>query len=272
MTGFEYQVPESLLNYPGSVAGALLPLLSPERSDRLRHGLQVRRRDVLCVFENTHHSHNVSAVLRTIDAMGFIETIFVYTNASMRFRQRDSVERGASQWLIARRSQSVSATGEALGRAGYRVLLVSLPSFATTSSSFRQELPQFTVDELRTQRFEAFQGTSPIAIVFGSELNGVSPDWLEHAGGYLSVKMSGFIESLNVSVCAGIILHGLRSRISHSMEEQEKTLLLDYWISRSTSNASRTLLALRPDLSEYLQFVRSGAFFDPFPEAHLDRL
>lgn len=272
MSGFAYDVPEPLSKYPGTIASLLLPLLSKERSERISSGLAQRRRDVLCVFENTHHSHNVSAVLRTIDAMGFVETIFAYTNSSMRFRQRDSVERGSSQWLISRRSNSIVETGEALRRAGYRLLLVSLPSFATTATSYRQDLPQFTVDAVGTPAFHEFLLGKPIALVFGSELNGVSPDWLGCADGYLSIRMSGFVESLNMSVCAGIILHALRARGAEQMLQFEQSLLLDYWIARSTTNASRTLLSLRPDLSDYLNFVRSGSFFDPFPQAHLDHL
>jgi tRNA (guanosine-2'-O-)-methyltransferase len=267
-----YVVPEKHSGSIGSIRSILEPLISPARLERISLGLAARSRSVLCVFESTHHSHNISAVMRTIDAMGFLEAIFVYENASMRFRSRDSVERGASQWLLARRSNTISGTGQWLRRAGYQVLLVSRPDFATTAPSFRSDLPHLCVDRLGEPACQALINTHPIALIFGSELQGVHQDWIEHASGYISVPMFGFVESLNLSVCAGILLQAFRARGAEKLNSLEESLVSDFWLARATTGSRRTVLALNPQLSGYYDFVVSGRFFDPFPQSHYDRL
>jgi 23S rRNA (guanosine2251-2'-O)-methyltransferase len=49
--------------------------------------------------------------------------------------------------------------------------------------------------------------TTPLAIVLGSEEDGISPQLLKDADRLVKIPMSGNIESLNVSVAAGIIIY-----------------------------------------------------------------
>lgn len=259
----DYTLPHEWLSYVGSLHATLAPLLSETRRERLNRVLAQRSRSVLCVFESTHHSHNISAVLRTIEAMGYCEAVFVYTDPLMRFRARDSVERGAAQWLLTRRTSSVHDTGRALRQAGYRVVLVSRPDFALTASSYDQALPNFSVDEPKS----LWNGQEPppnqrIALIFGSELHGVHADWLSSADGYLSVGMHGFIESLNLSVCAGILLHSLRQHAAEPLSCFERSLMGDYWLARSTASARRTVVAHNKALEPYFDFLCAGKFFN----------
>jgi tRNA (guanosine-2'-O-)-methyltransferase len=254
-------LPEHLQKHAGSISRVLSPLMTETRRLRLEACLAGRSRQILCVFESTHHSHNISAVLRTIDAMGFLEAIFVYQNPNMRFRARDSVERGSAQWLMIKRSSSVAQTAQDLRAAGYQILLVSRPDFAFTSESFQHHLPHHTVgdpglfdDQIMNKKQDK------IALVFGSELQGIDPNWTQWAQGYLSVGMHGFVESLNVSVCAGILLHGLRQAVSKRLEHQEEILVRDYWLARATSGSRRTVLAFDQTLEEYFDHMASGRF------------
>lgn len=55
----------------------------------------------------------------------------------------------------------------------------------------------------------------PIAIIMGSEEDGISPEFLKLCDALVKIPMSGKIESLNVSVSAGIILYEIiRQRYS----------------------------------------------------------
>ena len=49
--------------------------------------------------------------------------------------------------------------------------------------------------------------TAPLAIMMGSEEDGISPEYLKLADGHVKLPVNGQIESLNVSVAAGIIIY-----------------------------------------------------------------
>ncbi len=48
--------------------------------------------------------------------------------------------------------------------------------------------------------------SKPTAIVVGTEATGLSPQWLEHATQNIIIPMQGAIDSMNVSVAAGILI------------------------------------------------------------------
>lgn len=262
--------------------------VSQMRLSRLESRLKQRLRSVVCVFENTHHSHNISAVLRTVDALGFLESVFVYDQKNMRFRQKDNVERGASQWLLTRRTDNIELTAQHLRKQGYVIALVSLPSFATTSSSYVQHIPQFSASAVSSEDFLRFVTrkrsnnagesiTKPLALVFGSELQGVAPSWTKHADCYLCVEMRGFVESLNVSVCAGILLHSLREfYVKHGSpilpESDECRLIRAYWLTRAARSAQPCVQASCPELLDLYNFIKRGQFYNPFDNDHWRQL
>lgn len=281
MPGFSYDIQQKFLAQVGTIRQIIEPLLGTERKDKLALNLSKRSRSVICVFENTHHSHNISAILRTVDAFGLLETIFVYHDAQMRFRSRDSVERGASQWLLLRRAHDIEQTAKILKQAGYALALVSLPSFASNSQFPQQSvssLGHFAAHTLFDGPFEKSLEGRPLALIFGSELKGISEKWIHFADFYLSVAMKGFVESLNVSVCAGILLHNLRNfyetqhRSQNLLSQSETVLVHEYWLARSTQHARKTIEAHDKMCLEYFDFIKGGHFFDPFPNSHCTAL
>ena len=80
------------------------------------------------------------------------------------------------------------------------------------------------------------------AIMFGTELNGLTERALELADEYIQIPMVGFTESFNISVSAALILYGLRKRLEKSdlnwrIPENERDLILLDWL-RSTIRMS----------------------------------
>jgi tRNA (guanosine-2'-O-)-methyltransferase len=224
------------------------------------------------VFESTHHSHNISAILRTADAFGFQDVGFVYNQPEMKFRISDSVERGSSTWLCARRTNSISHCATVLKSSGYKIFLVSLPSFARTSTHYESTLPSFAAHEIGSETFQHVVNGHRIALVSGNEKYGISEEWVPFADGYLHVGMNGFVESLNVSVCAGILLHALRTqwllpRGGELLTEGEQNLMVEHWIARSCQNARQVMERNAPLLLPWFEFVRGGKFFTPFDAA-----
>lgn len=85
---------------------------------------------------------------------------------------------------------------------------------------------------------------------------------------YVSVDMHGFVESLNVSVCAGILLHALRRYVDHpvgnpvanvKLGDDEKKFVTEHWIAANVENAEIILNRKQPQLIEYLRWQRQYA-------------
>ncbi|MBX9839946.1 TrmH family RNA methyltransferase [Silvanigrella sp.] len=267
----QYFIPEQLRNDFGKINAALRGFFTDARIGKMEKIAQIRSRQVLTVFENTHHAHNISAILRTIDSFGFLDLFFLYSNKEMRFKAADTIDRGASQWLMPKRINTVEECAHILKNSGYKIALVSLPDFSRTSEHYMDKIPSFPSNSFHSNEFKNFIGDQKIALIYGSELHGVSPEWKNYADMYVSVQMYGFTESLNVSVCAGIILQTLRESLSiHQpnflLSKQEQNLILEHWIAKTCPNAFEYISTRQPDLLKWFEFVRAGKFFQPIPK------
>lgn len=264
----EYIVPEEFKNDLGKLTNALSDFYTSARIARMENILLKRSRQVLTVFENTHHGHNISAILRTIDSFGFLDLFFLYSNRDMRFRSADTVDRGASQWLMPRALLSISQCASILKKSNYKIALVTLPDFSRTSENYLESIPSFSSQMFASDDFKNFVGQQKIALIFGSELHGVSPEWNQFADMYVSVNMYGFSESLNVSVCAAIILQSLRESLqsyqkNFFLNEIEKSLIFESWIAKNYASAYSYLAKRKPELINWYEFIVAGKFFQP---------
>lgn len=267
----DYFIPTDLQGDFGQLTKVLSPMLTSERVQRLIQVASTRTRAVMPVFESTHHSHNISAVLRTADALGFQDVSFVYHQPDMKFRLSDSVERGSSTWLLTRRTTSIEQCAQSLKTAGYKIFLVSLPTFARTAVHYQDSLPSFSADKIGSSAFNSLVGNSRVALVSGNEKFGISEDWIPFADGYVHVEMCGFVESLNVSVCAGILLHALKtqwlpSTSSHLLTPSEQQLIVEHWLARSCQNARQIIERENSLLVPWFEFTRGGKFYMPFAQ------
>lgn len=265
----DYFIPTDLQGDFGQVRKVLSRMLTTERIERFFQIAARRSRGVMPVFESTHHCHNISAVLRTAEAMSFQDVSFVYNQPAMKFRIHDSVERGSGEWLSVRRTNSIASCARSLKDSNYKIFLISLPSFARTSGHYQRHLPSFTAHDIGSPNFLSVLENYRIAVVSGNEKYGISEEWTQWADGYLHVEMAGFVESLNVSVCAGILLESLRSKwlpkaTPHSLSPAEQELLVEHWIARSCQNARHIIEHENPNLLPWFEFIRSGKFYSPF--------
>ncbi len=79
----------------------------------------------------------------------------------------------------------------------------------------------------------------PVALVLGNEREGVSPAAAAAADVRVKIPMQGMVQSLNLSVAAGVLLYeALRQREARGMYEQarlpegERRRLLEMWLER----------------------------------------
>jgi tRNA (guanosine-2'-O-)-methyltransferase len=194
--------------------------LTPERRQRFAEVLETRTRRITVVLENLFQTHNASACLRSCDAFG-VQDVHIIEN-TYEYDANEEIDMGASRWLTLHRyEREADATAgclQALQDNGFRIVATSLHHEAHTPES----LP---LDE-------------PVAIVFGGERPGISETVVEMADEFLKIPMVGFVQSLNVSVAAAIILQRLADRLraercDWQLSENEKQSLIDDWTVKS---------------------------------------
>jgi tRNA (guanosine-2'-O-)-methyltransferase len=158
------------------------------RQSRIRSVLARRQPDLTVVCENIHDPHNVSAILRTCDAVGVLRAHAVYTieePPASAFARETSA--GAAKWLQVDRHDSIEECYAALRREKFTILAAALGPGGR-------------------QLFE-WDFTGPVAIVLGNEMRGASAEAVTFADGKIEIPMVGMVQSLNVSVAAAVCLY-----------------------------------------------------------------
>ncbi len=204
----------------------LREMVNEKRLELLERILDDRSRYITVILEDIFQPHNASAVLRTCDCFG-IQDVHIIENRNVYMLNPD-VELGSAQWLnIYKYSSEENNTLTAikkLKREGYRII-------ATTPHSDDTALSDFDL------------GKGKIAILFGTEMRGLSKQAIDQADEYLKIPMYGFSESLNISVSAAIILQALRAQLTNSsikwsLNEKEKEVIRLDWIRNSVKNST----------------------------------
>jgi tRNA (guanosine-2'-O-)-methyltransferase len=164
------------------------------RQARIRAVLSRRQPDLTVVLENIHDPHNVSAILRSCDAVGVLRAHAIYTveePPAGAFARQTSAS--AAKWVEVERHESVAACYARLRAAGFQVLVTSLGP--KSRSVFEWDL------------------SAPTALVLGNEMRGTSAEASDLADGAIAIPMMGMVQSLNVSVaCAVCLYEGFRQR------------------------------------------------------------
>ena len=80
-----------------------------------------------------------------------------------------------------------------------------------------------------------------MAVVFGNEHRGVSPEMRALADGTFSIPMRGFVESLNVSVAAAITMQTLATDGRPRLGTTRRRELLARFLMNSVRNADELI-------------------------------
>ena len=195
--------------------------ITEERLGTFDNVLNNRTRYITVVLEDLYQSHNASAVLRTCDCFG-IQDVHIIENRNT-YSVNPDVALGSNKWLTLnkynRTESNTQETYRALRNAGYRII-------ATTHHR----------DDKTPEDFDMKKGKA--ALVFGTELEGLSEAAINEADECMRIPMFGFTESFNISVAAAIILYQLTGRLRGSainwkLNPAEKRELKLTWLKRS---------------------------------------
>ena len=187
--------------------------MTPERYNRLTKVLNHRQPDLTVVLENVFDPHNVSAVMRTCDAVG-IQDVYILNNRIPPMKKWGYKSSStASEWL-------------------------SVHQFTDAESCFKElksKYGKIYTTHLSEESVEIYDIdlTASIALVFGNETFGVSETTRQYSDGNFIIPQVGIIKSLNISVACAITLyeafrqkkekgHYLESRIEQSELEALK--------------------------------------------------
>lgn len=192
------------------VIDALQPLVLPRRLERMRTVISGRTSKTVAVLEGLTDPHNTSAILRSCDAFGIQRVHVVETDQSLKTSR--TVSKGAERWLTLDKYSDPTRCFERVRDQGFQLWVASMSG-------------ERTLEELRH--------TEKLALVFGNEHRGPSECAVKHATGTFSIPMTGFVESLNVSVAAAISLFTVRSGKGGDLSQTEQDALLARYLYRT---------------------------------------
>jgi tRNA (guanosine-2'-O-)-methyltransferase len=176
--------------------------VSDRRRGKIRTVLERRQPDLTVVLENIHDPHNVSAVLRSCDAVGVMQAELLYTLEKFPRIGRKSSS-SAGKWIDRRKHTGTADCYRTLRSEGFRIYATRLAAGT---------IPLYDLD-LR----------GPVALVFGNEHRGVSDEAAEGADANFHIPMMGMIQSLNVSVaCAVALYEVLRQRLAAGVYDRSR--------------------------------------------------
>ncbi len=199
----------------------LSQFISPSRLATFEKVLAKRTRYITVVLEDIYQSQNASAVLRSCDCLG-VQDVHVIENRN-RFDVDPEVVMGSFKWLNMYRYNkeeynTISAI-EKLRSDGYRII-------ATSPHTDDRDLDDIDLEG------------GKMALLFGTELTGLTDNALALADEYLKIPIVGFTESFNISVSAAIIIYQLSQKLRSSdinweLNKQEADSLLLEWLRKS---------------------------------------
>jgi tRNA (guanosine-2'-O-)-methyltransferase len=202
----------------------LQQFLTDERLSKIEHFSKESSDFVLPVMEDVYQFRNAAAIVRSVEACGFHHVVAL--EEENVFNPNLKVTKGAETWVqVEKMPKNLDSLKEIKSR-GYRILAVSPEKNATM-------LPDYEVKE-------------PIALVFGTELEGVSDEILDFADETLAIPMFGFTKSFNVSVAAAICMYELKQKlmksgIEYQLSDQKLLELKIRWAKNSIKSSEQIL-------------------------------
>ena len=161
--------------------------MTPERKNKLSSVLSKRQNDIAIVMENVFDPHNISAVMRTCDAVGVQDIYILNTKIPRHKKWGPRSSSSAAKWLTVHQYENAEECFLSLRKHYSKILTTHLSSDA---------IGLYEIDF-----------TQPVALVFGNEHSGVSEEIRSLADGNFVIPQSGIIQSLNISVACAVTLY-----------------------------------------------------------------
>ncbi len=160
--------------------------MTPHRFSRIKKMLATRQPCLTVCMEEVHKPNNISALIRTADAVG-VHQLHAVWPSNTKMRALGGTSAGARNWVKLITHETTSDAFCALKKQKMQILVTHLSDSA--------------ID------FRELDYTQPTAIILGQEKKGISQEAIEMADQCILIPMVGMVESLNVSVAGALILY-----------------------------------------------------------------
>ena len=157
------------------------------RKERLTSVLNKRQHDITIVLENVFDPHNISAVMRTCDAVGLQDIYILNTKIPQHKKWGARSSSSAAKWLTVHQFDNAKQCFSSL-KSHYSTILTTHLSGDAVS-------------------LHQIDFTKSVALVFGNEHDGVSEEIRNIADGNFIIPQVGIIRSLNISVACAVTLY-----------------------------------------------------------------
>ncbi|ROI07614.1 TrmH family RNA methyltransferase [Kaistella haifensis] len=172
----------------------LKQFLTDERFSKIEFYAQESSDFVLPVMEDIFQFRNAAAIVRSVEACGFHKIVAM--ESENEFNPNLRVTKGAETWVEVEKMPHQLESLKKIKEKGYKILAVSPEKNAIM-------LPDYDLKE-------------PVALVFGTEKEGVTEEILDFADETVAIPMYGFTKSFNVSVAAAICFYDLKQKLVKS--------------------------------------------------------
>ncbi|MXP50367.1 tRNA (guanosine(18)-2'-O)-methyltransferase TrmH [Pantoea sp. Eser] len=178
--------------------------MNDQRFARIQTMLALRQHDLTVCMEQLHKPHNVSAVIRTADAVGIHEVHAVWP--SQRMRTQASASAGSNSWVKVVTHRTI---GDVLAELKQQKMQVLATHISADAVDFRE-----------------IDYTRPTCILMGQEKTGITDEALALADQEIIIPMVGMVQSLNVPVASALILYeAQRQRQNAGLYQRDYSLL-----------------------------------------------
>lgn len=183
--------------------------MTNERRQRIESVLSKRQNNITVVLENVFDPHNISAVMRSCDAIGIQEIYVLNTRIPRHKKWGARSSSSAAKWLAVHQFDSSEECFHVLRKKYTTILTTHLSTDAV--SLYELDLTRST------------------ALVFGNEHSGVSEEIIKMADGNFIIPQVGMIRSLNISVaCAVSLYEAFRQKEKAGHYRQQKLSDMEY--------------------------------------------
>lgn len=183
--------------------------MTNERRQKIESVLSKRQNDLTVVLENVFDPHNISAVMRSCDAVGIQEIYVLNTKIPRHKKWGARSSSSAAKWLTTHQFENAEECFSALRKKYSTILTTHLASDAVS--------------------LYELDFTKSVALVFGNEHSGVSEEIINMADGNFIIPQVGIIRSLNISVaCAVSLYEAFRQKQNAAHYEKQKLSVEEY--------------------------------------------
>ena len=183
--------------------------MTKERQQKIESVLANRQNNLTVVLENVHDPHNISAVMRSCDAVGVQEIYVLNTKIPPHEKWGERSSSSAHKWLTIHQHIDLAECIAVLKNRYEKILTTHLSSDAV--SLYNTDL------------------TSSLALVFGNERDGVSDELMALSDGNFIIPQVGMIRSLNISVaCAVTLYEAYRQKHAAGQYDQKSLTDIEY--------------------------------------------